>query len=82
MTLQNPKFVNRAILQKAGFVNLEERKGMKNEVLERIKQFAIKELKAAYSYCGSAESDNSAMLNSDDKKGGEIRIKISIVEEE
>jgi hypothetical protein len=52
------------------------RRVMKNEVLERIKAFAIKELQNAYGYCGCASGDNSAMLNSDDKNGFDISIVI------
>jgi hypothetical protein len=47
---------------------------MKNTVLERIKNFAIKELNAAYGYCGVAEGDDSVMINSDDKNGADIKI--------
>jgi len=48
---------------------------MNNKVLEEIKNFAIEKLKENYGYCGSAESDEMAMLNSDDD-GCEIRITI------
>lgn len=37
---------------------------MNNKVLEEIKNFAIKRLKEEYGYCGAAEGDNMAMLNS------------------
>jgi len=49
---------------------------MEDEVLERIKDFAIKELKNAYGYCGAASGDGIAMLNSDDGKGNQITISI------
>ena len=49
---------------------------MNNEVLERIKAFAIKELNNAYGYCGCASGENTAMLNSDDKNGFDITITI------
>ncbi len=51
---------------------------MKNEILEKIKKFAINELNHAYGYCGSAESDDSVMLNSDDNNGNDIKITIKI----
>ena len=51
---------------------------MKNDVLEKIKKFAVNELKNAYGYCGSAEGDNVAMLNSDDKQGNDIKITIKL----
>lgn len=49
---------------------------MKNPILEKIKTYAIKELNAAYGYCGSAEGEHMAMLNSDDKEGNDIKITI------
>ena len=51
---------------------------MKDSVLERIKLFAIKELNNAYGYCGSAEGEEMAMLNSDDNNGNNISITIKI----
>ena len=47
---------------------------MKNAILERIKDFAVKELETAYGYCGVAEGDHMAMINSDDKNGLDIKI--------
>jgi len=55
---------------------------MKNEVLERIKNYAVNELKNAYTYCALADGDNDAMLNSDDKNGSDIKIHIDISKEE
>jgi len=37
---------------------------MKNKVAEDIKKYAIERLKREYGYCGCAEGDASAMLNS------------------
>ena len=55
---------------------------MRNPVLEKIKNFAAQELREAYGYCGLADSDDSAMLNSDDKNGKDIKIIINTKEEE
>lgn len=52
---------------------------MNNPVLEEIKAFAIQKLNAAYGYCGSAEGDDIATLNSDDKAGNNIKISIKSV---
>ena len=54
---------------------------MKNPVLEDIKNYAIKKLNEAYGYCGSAEGDDMAMLNSEDRKGMDIKINIKAVPE-
>lgn len=54
---------------------------MKNEVLDRIKAFAVKELNNAYGYCGLAESEDSVMINSDDKNGMDIKITIKAEKE-
>ncbi len=52
---------------------------MDNETLERIKNFAIEELKREYVYCGVAEGKSMAMINSDDKSGSDIKITIELV---
>lgn len=49
---------------------------MKDPILEEIKDFAIRKLKARASYVGVAESDNFVMLNSEDRNGNDITIKI------
>jgi hypothetical protein len=54
---------------------------MKNIVLERIKDFALQELKNAYGYVGLAEGDDMAMLNSDDGQGSDIKINIKLEKE-
>ena len=51
---------------------------MQNEALNDIKEFAIKRLKEANGYCGVAENDTMVMINSDDKAGNDIIIKITI----
>ena len=51
---------------------------MKNEILDKIKTYAINELKGAYGYCGSAEGEDMAMLNSDDGQGNDIQINIKV----
>ena len=53
---------------------------MKNETLERIKEFARTELMKQSSYCGVAEGDNMAMLNSETPDGKDISIKITVDE--
>jgi hypothetical protein len=50
---------------------------MKNEVLEEIKEFAKNKLMKTYGFCGSAEGDDMAMLNSSDRQGNEIKITIN-----
>lgn len=52
---------------------------MENEILNDIKEYAIKRLQEAYGYCGVAESDTSIFINSDDKKGNDIKIKIELI---
>ena len=56
----------------------ERREKVKDKVLEDIKNYAVNKLKNEYSYCGSAEGDNAAMLNSDDGQGNDIKITIEI----
>lgn len=51
---------------------------MKNAILDRIKDFATKELMAAYGYCGQADGDDGAMLNSTDGDGNDIKITINV----
>ena len=53
---------------------------MDNPVLDRIKNFAIKELKNQFGFCGCADSDNMAFLNSYSPSGKDITIKIEVVE--
>jgi len=54
---------------------------MENPVLKDIIDYAAKKLNSAYGYCGVAEGDKMAMLNSDDRKGNEIRINIKLESE-
>lgn len=49
---------------------------MKNSVLEDIKRYAIQRLQRAYGFCGAAEADNFAYLNSSDAHGNDIKIEI------
>lgn len=51
---------------------------MKNPVLDAIVKDATRRLTATYGYCGVAMADDMALLNSDDKQGGEIRINITV----
>jgi len=50
---------------------------MDNEVLEKIKEFAQSELTKAYGFCGVATGKESAILNSSDRNGNDIKITIS-----
>lgn len=54
---------------------------MENEVLKDIIDYATKKLKYAYGYCGVAEGPDMAMLNSEDRKGNDIKIKIDLTPE-
>lgn len=54
---------------------------MNNAVLDRIKKFAIQELKNEYGYCGSAEGEDFALLNSEDRNGNDIKINIKLIPE-
>jgi len=53
---------------------------MTNETLNRIKDFARTELMKQSSYCGVAEGDHMAMLNSETPEGKDIVINITIEE--
>lgn len=55
---------------------------MNNEVLNDIKEYAKKRLMAAYDYCGVAENDDFALLNSDDGNGKDLEIRITIKAED
>ena len=55
---------------------------MKNQVLDDIIRYAAQKLNNAYGYCGVASGDNMAMLNTDDGNGNDIKINITIKEEE
>lgn len=54
---------------------------MHNKVLDEIKVFASKRLKAAYGYCGTVDFGERATLSCDDKKGGDIKIYIGLVKD-
>lgn len=51
---------------------------MNDSILDEIKKFAIKKLNEAYGYCGCAEMPDFVMLNSDDRKGNDIKITIKL----
>lgn len=55
---------------------------MENPVLTEIKDFAIKKLQECYGYCGVAEGGKVILINSDDKNGNDITIKIEIKKED
>lgn len=46
--------------------------------VKKIVEFAISELNQKYGFCGAAISKDSAFLNSSDRKGNEIILKINI----
>ena len=52
---------------------------MENEILNDIKKYIIMKLQAEYGYCGVAESSTSVIINSDDKNGNDIKIKLELV---
>ena len=54
---------------------------MENEILKDIIDYATKKLNTAYGYCGVAEGPTMAMLNSEDRKGNDIKINIELVPE-
>lgn len=60
--------------------NLITNKGneMENKVLDEIVKYAAKQLNNAYGFCGVASSPNSAFLNSSDREGNDIFIKIEV----
>ena len=47
---------------------------MEDKILKDILDYATKKINAACGYCGVAEGDRMAMLNSDDGKGNDIII--------
>jgi len=51
---------------------------MDNPVLKDIIDYATKRLNAEYGYCGVAEGATAAMLNSEDRKGNDIKINIEL----
>ncbi len=55
---------------------------MNNSILEEIKNFAVEKLKNNYNYCGLADGENMAMINSSDSEGNNIIIDIKIEKEE
>ena len=55
---------------------------MENDVLKDIIDYATQKLQAAYGFCGVAEGPKAAMLNSSDREGNDIIIKIDIKLEE
>ena len=62
-----------------GFVaNLNEVIKMENEILKEIIEFATTKLNGAYDYCGVAEGSDTAILYSEDRKGNDIKIYITI----
>ena len=64
----------------AAAINLITNKGneMENKVLDEIVKYAAKQLNNAYGFCGVASSPNSAFLNSSDREGNDIFIKIEV----
>jgi len=54
---------------------------MKDKVLKDIIEYTAKRLTDAYGYCGVAENEEMAMLNSEDRKGNDIKITIKLTPE-
>ena len=54
---------------------------MNDPVLKDIIGYAVKKLKENNRYCGLAEAPDEAYLNSDDGKGRDIKIVITIEDE-
>lgn len=54
---------------------------MENEILKDILNYISKNLTESYGYCGVVENENGAYINSDDRNGNYIKIKISIIPE-
>jgi hypothetical protein len=50
---------------------------MKNQVLEDIMKYATNKLNTEYGYCGVAVNDDTAIINSSDKEGNDIKIVIT-----
>jgi hypothetical protein len=51
---------------------------MKNEILKDIIAYAKNKLTSNYGYCGVAEGETVAMLNSEDREGNDIKINIKL----
>lgn len=54
---------------------------MRDPILDDIMKYATNKLNQAYGYCGVAMGDTMAILNSDDKKGNDIKIIITTKKE-
>ena len=54
---------------------------MENEIMKDIVDYARKKLTAIYGYCGVAEGESNAMLNSDDGRGKSIVITVKLEDE-
>jgi len=51
---------------------------MNNPTLDKIKNFAVKELKNKYGFCGLADGDDMCIINATDSENKDIIIKIEI----
>ncbi len=49
---------------------------MEKQIMEKIKQFCIRECQAAFGFCGVAEGESSVMINTGKEKDIIISIKI------
>lgn len=58
-----------------------EEKTMENEIFKDIVDYAINKLNGEYGYCGAATAPGMAILNSTDKDGNDITIKINFTED-
>ena len=55
---------------------------MNNQILNEIKDFAAMKLKEQYGFCGIADGEDMAMLNSSDAEGNDIIINIKVKKDE
>lgn len=60
------------------FIDNNGENKVENEILKDIVEYAKNKLMAAYGYCGVAEGETMAMLNSEDRKGNDIKINITL----
>lgn len=51
---------------------------MENEVLKDIVEYAKNKLNQSYGYCGVMEGSDMVILNSEDRKGNDIKINITL----
>ncbi len=55
---------------------------MNNQILNEIKDFAVERLREQYGFCGLADGEDMAKINSSDRKGNDIIIDIKVKKED